>query len=424
MKFSKFGSRLSSDSGILQLMNDLGSAVNTAPGEELYMLGGGNPSHIPEVQSILQEELRAVVEDKINFNNLVGNYDGPQGNETFIKSLTEMFRGEYGWDIDESHIAITNGSQSSFGLIFNFLAGEFPDGSNKTIMLPLVPEYIGYGDVGLTDAPLFSAVKPLIDIGEDGFYKYRVDFDNLELNDAIGAVCVSRPTNPTGNVITDEEVEKLARLTKAAGVPMIIDGAYGLPFPNIIFNQATPYWDENVILCLSLSKLGLPGVRTGIVIANPALIQKLTGANAIFSLAPGSLGPKMINRLVQNRKLLDISNHQIRPYYQKQVQIAVEAVQENMQGLPVYIHQPEGAIFLWLWFKGLPIDSDELYRHLKEQNVLIIAGQHFFPGIKDKDWPHQYECIRVSYVANKNTLRTGIRKIGEAVRAAFSKVEA
>ncbi len=423
MKFSKFGSRLSSDSGILQLMDDLGNAVNTAPGEELYMLGGGNPSHIPEVQSILQEELRAVVENKASFNNLVGDYDGPQGNETFIKGLTEMFRGEYGWDIDESHIAITNGSQSSFGLIFNLLAGEFPDGSYKTIMLPLVPEYIGYGDVGLSDAPLFSAVRPLIDIGEDGFYKYRVDFDNVDLDDSVGAVCVSRPTNPTGNVITDEEVHKLAKLTKAAGIPMVIDGAYGLPFPNIVFNEATPYWDENVILCLSLSKLGLPGVRTGIVIANPALIQKLTGANAIFSLAPGSLGPQMMTRLVQNRKLLDISNNQIRPYYQKQVQVAVKAVQESMQDLPVYIHQPEGAIFLWLWFKGLPIDSDELYRRLKEQNVLIIAGQHFFPGIDDRDWAHQYECIRVSYVADEETLKKGIRKISEVVRATFENIQ-
>ncbi len=421
MQFSKFGNRLSKDSGILQLMDDLGNAVNTAADEELYMLGGGNPSHIPEVLDILQEELLHVVQDRKDFTNLVGDYDGPQGNEAFISSLCEMFQSEYGWAIDESNVAITNGSQSSFGLIFNLLAGDFKQEGNKKILLPLVPEYIGYGDVSLSDAPLFSAVKPLIEIDDAGFYKYSVNFDELTIGNNIGAVCVSRPTNPTGNVITDEEVQKLSALTKEASVPMIIDGAYGLPFPNIVFTEATPFWDEHVILCLSLSKIGLPGVRTGIVIAQPELIEKLTGANAVFSLAPGSLGPKMMTRLVQNRRLLDISNNLIQPYYQEKVKIAVNAVQQSMADLPVYIHQPEGAIFLWLWFKDLPIDSDELYKRLKAQNVLVIAGQHFFPGIEDENWAHQYECIRVSFTAEEHTLRTGIDKIGNVVRAAFAQ---
>ena len=42
-------------------------------------------------------------------------------------------------------------------------------------------------------------------------------------------------------------------------IPLFIDNAYGLPWPNIIFTEeATPYWDSNVILSMSLSKIGLP----------------------------------------------------------------------------------------------------------------------------------------------------------------------
>ena len=74
----------------------------------------------------------------------------------------------------------------------------------------------------------------------NGQFKYHVDFAHLEIGDDIAAICVSRPTNPTGNVITDDEVEKLEALAKRHIYPLIIDNAYGVPFPGIIFTQATP----------------------------------------------------------------------------------------------------------------------------------------------------------------------------------------
>src|ERR1019366_9594599 len=104
-------------------------------------------------------------------------------------------------------------------------------------------------------------------------------------DDGISALCVSRPTNPSGNVLTDDEVARLAAATAGADIPLIIDNAYGLPFPGIVFAQATPYWDPNVVLCMSLSKLGLPTSRTGIIIAQPKIIEAISAMNAIASLA-------------------------------------------------------------------------------------------------------------------------------------------
>jgi valine--pyruvate aminotransferase len=51
-------------------------------------------------------------------------------------------------------------------------------------------------------------------------------------------ICVSRPTNPTGNVITDEELIKLDALANQHGIPLVIDNAYGVPFPGLF--SATP----------------------------------------------------------------------------------------------------------------------------------------------------------------------------------------
>ena len=90
--------------------------------------------------------------------------------------------------------------------------------------MPVTPEYIGYQDVGLSEGML-TALKPSIEEFSDNTFKYRLDVDNLVVGDDIGALCVSRPTNPTGNVLTNGEIEELDRRALEAGVPLIIDNA-------------------------------------------------------------------------------------------------------------------------------------------------------------------------------------------------------
>lgn len=53
----------------------------------------------------------------------------------------------------------------------------------------------------------------------------------------IGVVCVSRPTNPTGNVLSDSEVEQLDVLAKKHGVPLLIDNAYGTETPSLFWRH-------------------------------------------------------------------------------------------------------------------------------------------------------------------------------------------
>ena len=316
------------------------------------------------------------------------------------------------------NIAITNGSQSSFGILFNVLAGDFSDGSFRKILLPLTPEYVGYSDVGIHEQPIFEGHRPSIEKLDDGFFKYHVDFDSLTIDQRYGAVCVSRPTNPTGNVITDSEIQELARRCQAARVPLIIDGAYGVPFPSIVFSTATPLWNDNIILCLSLSKLGLPGLRTGIVIAQPAIIGLIKNANAINSLAPGRIGPALVTSMIEDQSLLALCDDIVQPYYADKVHRVIDMIKTLMPDIPVRIHKPEGALFVWLWFEDLPIHCHELYQRLVAEGVYVIAGHHFYPGLDD-DWRHKQECIRVNYAGEESVVFRGLEIIAEQVRAVY-----
>ena len=417
MKFSDFGTRFAGEIGIGELMDDLGDALVSNPAP--FMLGGGNPAHVPEVQSIFKKRMEHILANPGEFERVIGNYDTPQGAKAFIGALAELFRSEFAWDIGSENIALTNGSQNAFFSLFNLFGGKFGGSNLKQILLPLAPEYIGYAEVGL-EPDFFRSFRPDLEILTDRLFKYRVDFDHLKVDNQVGAVCFSRPTNPTGNVVTDQEVARLRDLANTQRIPLIIDNAYGTPFPNIIFSEAQPIWDENIILCLSFSKFGLPSLRTGIVIARKEIIRVVTRMTSVLSLAPGSLGPALAYDLVKSGSITQVSDEIIRPFYRKKAERAVAQLRKEVgEDIPLRIHKPEGALFLWLWFDNLPISSQELYQRLKAKGVLVVSGHYFFPGMEKDDWKHKEQCIRVTFAQDDQIVRRGIDLIAEEIRIVY-----
>ncbi len=415
-KLSSFGDRFSRETGTAQLMDDLGRAIAEDP--TALLLGGGNPGTIPEMVALLRRRLHEIGDNPDDLQRMVGDYAHPKGELGFRTSLAKLLSRLYGWPISADNIALTSGSQTGFFQLFNMLAGDFADGSRRRILLPMTPEYAGYSDIGLVD-DLYVAHRPEIEERPGNIFKYRVNFDSLKIDDDIAAVCVSRPTNPTGNIITDSELRQLDAMAKAAGVPFIIDNAYGLPFPRIIYDPATLLWNENVILCMSLSKLGMPGVRTGIVIAREELIDALGNMTAVHSLTIPSTGAVLTHPWVDSGEIVDIGRKVIQPFYRHKMEFACEVVRREFEGLPYKIHSPEGAFFLWLWFPGLPITSEELYRRLKARNVLVMSGHWFFPGLHEP-WRHVHECLRLSYAQEDRVVEEGMRVIADEVRKLYS----
>ncbi len=402
MNLCDFGKRFQAYSGITHLMDDLAEGM-AQPG--VIMLGGGNPASIPEVEAVFNR----VVDRLHRSGKLVatlGNYDAPQGKTIFLEALAEFFRQHYGWKISSRNIALTHGSQSAFFILFNSFAGK-SGATRKRVLIPLVPEYIGYCDVGIEEDLLVSQQARIRHL-DDGFFKYQVDFDNLQVDDSVGLICVSRPTNPSGNVLTDAECRHLDRIAASHNVPLLIDNAYGTPFPNIIFNEVNPFWNDNCIVCMSLSKLGLPGARTGIVIANEEVIRYFANMTAITSLAPAGIGAEIVTQLIHDEALLPLCHDLIRPFYRQRSELAVKLLREAIGDSRFHIHKPEGSMFLWLWFEGLGISTGELYQRLKHNGLLIVPGKYFFPGQANDADAHAESCVRMNYVQSEQDLAKGI----------------
>ena len=221
-------------------------------------------------------------------------------------------------------------------------------------------------------------------------------------------------------MLTDDEMAQLDKIAQQYQIPLIIDNAYGMPFPHIIHTDTTLTWHDNIVLCFSLSKIGLAGVRTGIVVARPEIVKAISSLNAIINLAPTRFGGAIVKALLANDTIQDLSLNHIRPFYAKQSAFAIGLLKQTFADLPqVKIHKPEGAIFLWIWFKDLPISTQRLYQILKEKGTLIIPSEHFFVGLDTANYRHAHECIRMSIAQHDDTLAKGIACIGDVVKAVY-----
>jgi len=409
MELSDFGKKFTERSGILDLMDDLSQALQGT--EKKYMLGGGNPAHIPEVQRVFRKRVEEILRTPGALEAMLGNYDSATANASFAEALASLLKNQFGWPIGPENVAVTNGSQTAFFLLFNIFGGKA-----RKIVFPLCPEYIGYADQGIYPDQFLSFPSRIEEVG-NGFFKYRVDFGRLEIPADAGALCVSRPTNPTGNVLTDGEVRELSRLVSQRGIPLFLDNAYGLPFPRIIFEEVRPYWDENVVFSMSLSKLGLPSVRTGIVVARKEIVRALSAANAIANLANGGIGQILVTPLIRSGEILRISEEYIYPFYKSRSSQTIQWIHEAFpKHLDYRIHKSEGAIFLWIWFKNLRITTKELYEKLKQRHVIVVPGEYFFFGLKEP-WEHSTQCIRLNYSGPEEDVKRGIEIIAEVAGA-------
>ncbi|MDE0128220.1 MAG: valine--pyruvate transaminase [Gammaproteobacteria bacterium] len=408
MQYSNFVRTFNAHSGAKELMEDM---VCNPPGiDTVYRLGGGNPAIIPEVAELFRAELAKIAADSKRFDQMASIYSEPLGDYHFREALADLLREEYGWPLTAANVALTPGSQLGFYFLFQLFGGVGPGGKRRRIIIPLCPEYIGYKGL-LADKSDVASRRSVIHKLPDRLFKYGLRMDGLEDIEDMGAIVVSRPTNPTGNVIRESELARLDEVAKARNVPLIVDNAYGLPFPGMIYVNASPQWNENTILTMSLSKIGLPALRTGIVVANEEVTEILGRVNALTQLAVGAAGAALVAPLLENRELLRIAREMIRPFYQRKVTEAVGFCHETLTACDYHIHKPEGSMFLWLWFPGLN-DNRVLYRRLKARGVMILSGSEFFPGLR-KAWAHSRECIRINVCGNADMVFEGLSIIGE-----------
>lgn len=418
LTLSQIGNQMSALTGVRAIMKDIIETLRANPNEAFINLSAGNPVILPEVEQLWRDCTAQLLESP-DYGEVVCRYGTSQGYQPLVEAIQKDFNQRYGLTLSDRQILITPGSQALYFLAANAFGGITETGQLKNIVLPLSPDYTGYGGICLTPEAL-KAYQPTLEIDETAHrFKYRPDFDQLHFDENTGCIIFSRPCNPTGNVLSEAEVQQIADLATPFDIPVLIDSAYGPPYPSLNYTDIAPILGNNVVHCMSLSKAGLPGERVGIAIGDERIIQTLEAFQTNVCIHSGRYGQAIAAQAIQSGALADISVQVIRPYYQAKLALLQSVLDQQMPStLPWFLHLGEGAIFAWLWLNELPISDWQLYQQLKQVGVIVVPGHSFFPGLS-QDWPHKHQCLRISLTATDEEITIAMQRLVQVIEKVY-----
>jgi valine--pyruvate aminotransferase len=256
----------------------------------------------------------------------------------------------------------------------------------------------------------------------DRSFRYLFDLPALEgLTDA-GLMLLSSPSNPAGRCASRDEIQWLISAAQGHDVPLVIDSAYGAPFPGI-GGLPTPVQDERVINVFSVSKAGLPGERLGFAIAEEQHIDPIVSFLSNSALHAPQLVQSTLAEALRSDILDTLVASVIGPFYAKRRKYVESLLAETLpQDIGWHLHAAEGGMFCWVWVDEEWFDDLRLYEMLKGRGVFVVPGRYFFTDAEHSRGlgRHPQQCFRISITPDPDTIAAGV----EVIAAALSDMRA
>ncbi|MFJ3511433.1 valine--pyruvate transaminase [Streptomyces luteogriseus] len=414
MRLSPIGSRLAGLSGLRSIMEDVASSMAGTAQEDWLNLGIGNPAAIPEAAAMWRETLSSALTD--DFDSAVGRYGPSRGSTKLVDAVVHYFNQAYGWDLRPENVVIGPGSQMICFAAAALFCGPGPEGMHRLVM-PMMPDYTGYQGLCMHQDGV-AGVAPRITLEGEHRFRYSLDLDALARRDDLGMLLISSPGNPTGRAVTRTELNGLISVAGQHGVPLLVDHAYGAPFPRIGEVHVDPVQHPNVINCFSVSKAGLPGERIGFAIGDPEYIGALAAFMSNSVLHAAQLPQVAVATALSEGSLDRVTRDSIAPYYRHKRQYMEETLAERLpSGLNWRIHTGTGGMFSWVWIDHPWFDDSDLYRRLKARQVFVVPGRHFFVDALSAPIPgdHATHCFRLSLSAPEKTIDEGVSRLADTL---------
>lgn len=405
------------DSGMVKMMKDLIHTLKS-PNSIVSNLSVGNPASLADVDNLWLRSLQKLM-DGNEIISLLTKYGSSRGYLPLLESIIKLFNDEYGTKLTIDNIAVGAGSQSIYFFLLNRFSGHSVDGYKKKILLPMLPEYIGYQSL-LLDKNSIIGIQPIIVLNNSSnCFEYFLNKEQLNINKEIGCIVISRPANPTGKIISDEDLNYILDEAEKLEIPVIIDSAYSEPFPSINIVPTKPIIRKNVINTYSASKAGMPGERVGIIVGDPDIINQFINFQTNTMMHSSVLGQAILAKGLESNEIFDVSKETIGPYYFSVANKVIDLLNKSkeLHDIPWRYHKYEGGIFLWLWFEHLPINDFQLYQELKEEGLLVVPGNSFF--YSSSNWNHAQQCIRISLSVPEKEIFTGINILSKSIKKIY-----
>ncbi len=275
------------------------------------------------------------------------------------------------------------------------------------------------GDTIIVENPTFLGALEIFETYEVKIVGIDVDEHGMVIDDLRAKLAAEPkakiiytiPTfqNPTGTTMPLERRRELLALAREHDVVVVEDDPYealrydGEPVP------ALRELDDTVVHLGTFSKTIAPSVRTGWAVAPPPLFELMLAARQLIDLH----NDRMAMRTVYYTAEGFLADHmaEVRPIYKARRDAMLAALDEYMPAGCSW-SRPEGGFFVWV---TLPeqVDIRTFAGVAADHGVIGFPGNLFMPEAE------QYNVIRLSFsTLPEDQIREGIRRLGDAVRAA------
>jgi valine--pyruvate aminotransferase len=412
VQLSSRGRKMSALTGVRQILEDAAEG-SRARGIPFANLSTGNPAALPEVV----EAWRSLYGEVLSwgFDEYSGRYGPARGSDQLVGAIVDYFNDKYAWRIREDNVLVSPGAQFLAFMATAVFTGHSSTGFNR-LLIPVVPDYTGYQGLSLDEDGIVGVTPGVAPAGERRF-EYVPDLDEVRAQPDIGMILCSNPSNPTGKTLQDPELRALAGVAAHRDIPLVVDNAYGAPFPMVASTETPPLLHSNTINLFTLSKAGLPGERLGFAVGPATFIATMTSFMANTALHAPRLTQEVAARALETRMIDDLSQRVINPFYRARQQMAVALFEKHLPfEVDWSIHQCDGGLFSWVVVDDERLDADKVYDALKKLGIYVVPGRHFFPERVAGGGVSRANCLRISLSPDEDLLELGVDALGEVLR--------
>ncbi|MCB0985002.1 MAG: PLP-dependent aminotransferase family protein, partial [Ilumatobacter sp.] len=265
----------------------------------------------------------------------------------------------------EGQIVVTHGSQQALDLLAKVL--------------------IDPGDVVVSESPAYLGAVQSLELFQPRFEVIPGDEHGMQVDILAERLAAGlRPKliyvvpnfhNPSGATMALERRRHLAALADQYELLIVEDDPYGSirfagePLPPVAA------FTERVVHLSTFSKIVAPGFRVGWMIGPPEVMGWVTRAKQAADLHTSTFAQILLANVMAQPGWLDEQKARIVPMYRERCAALADALEDSM-GDRIRFHRPDGGMFLWSEFAGVP-DTNELLRRAVEEGVAFVPGSAF-----------------------------------------------
>jgi len=308
------------------------------------------------------------------------------------RAIAEYYRRRFDVSLDPGRVIVTPGASGALQLVMSVLVNP----GEKVLMAD--PGY----PCNRHFVELVNGVPVAVPVGPESGFQLTAERTLAAWEGGVQAVMVATPSNPTGTLLSAEQLAQLYQAVSSHGARLIVDEIYqGLVY-GVQPHTALSLTDE-VFIINSFSKyFGMTGWRLGWIVAPEAYVDAIDRlAQNIFLAAPtlsqhaalAAFEPETLDILEQRRQAFEERRNFLLPTL-RELGFEISAT-------------PQGAFYLYADCRRFGLNSEDLAeRLLSRSGVAVTPGMDF-----GRNQSERY--LRFAYTTSLERLREGVKRIAD-----------